>query len=154
MPFFTWVPNYTVGITVVDMQHMQLVDLTNTLYSLKDTKLSPLECLKLIKNAISYVENHFQTEEDIMEARKFELVESHKKEHKDFLGNIIKVVQEFESSGNIDLKSLSKYLKDWIRKHIATVDKQHFKIMMKHGLTNDIADDFNRPLDNLVLEIR
>jgi hemerythrin len=149
MAFFDWVPDYSVDLLVIDNQHKKLVDLTNQIYKLRKSKLSPLECLKIIRSAISYVDEHFSTEEDIMEARKFELIESHKKEHANFITTTLKIINEFEKTGNIDLDNLATFLKTWIIKHIATIDKQHFKIMIKHGLTNEIANDFGRELPAL-----
>ena len=153
MAFFNWLPDYSVGITVVDLQHKALVDLTNTLARLKGRKISPINCVKLLNNAITYVDDHFSTEEDIMEARKFELSDSHKKEHSDFKNNVINVAKEFESTGKIDLNGLATYLREWIINHISKIDKQHFKIMKKAGLTDEIASIYNRPLQGFTVEI-
>jgi hemerythrin len=149
-----WYSIYSVGIDCVDRQHKALLAYTNQLYDVRNKQLAAIEKLRLIRNALSYVDAHFKTEEDIMLAIGFDKYDDHKKEHTDLVKTVFSVIADFEASGQINVKALADYLAKWIVNHIAKTDRIHFKNMIDKGLTNEFALKYVRKFERFVNIVR
>jgi hemerythrin len=122
--FVDWDDRYSLGIPLIDAQHKRLIVITNDLHfacQASDGKLDE-RFKEAVHNAVAYVQYHFSTEEKIMEKVKYPDFAKHKKEHNDFVKEILTKVKEFEK-GNIFVPiSFVIYLRDWVLTHIAITD--------------------------------
>jgi hemerythrin len=125
--FIPWSDRYRLGIPLIDEQHKKLIDMTNTLYEgcRGGDETAKAYFLRTIHEAVDYVRFHFTTEEKILERISYPDLEAHKKEHEDFVKEIIRQVQAFQEGKQFVPNIFVRYLRDWVFTHIAVSDKQY-----------------------------
>jgi len=126
-----WNDDLSCGIALVDEQHKGLIALVNTmLEQVDDGHLQERESFNAITAGIvSYVGNHFMTEEKIMLDAKLSGYDAHKKEHDNFKLAFAEYIRNYESGNEFALPKFTKFLKEWILSHIAQVDKRCFECL-------------------------
>jgi hemerythrin len=122
-----WNDAYSVGVKLIDDQHKGLVALTNELAQgcSRGGGEAEIYFMKAIQGAVKYVKIHFTTEEIIMERLHYPEFLIHKKEHEDFVAEVLRDVKEFEQGKKVVPITLVKYLQDWVLTHIAKSDKKY-----------------------------
>ena len=123
-----WQNSYSVGIGLIDKQHMKLIELTNKLFSScmagKERTKSDSIFLEVIQEIVSYVSYHFSTEEKVMERVNYPEYKAHRYEHTSFAREVLSKIEEF-NAGKINTPlSFVYYLRDWVLHHIAVNDKK------------------------------
>jgi hemerythrin len=143
----TWEDSYSVGIELIDNQHKELINMTNQLFlgCSREGKIAEIYFLRTIQGAVKYVKVHFTTEEIIMERIKYPEFAIHKKEHEDFVTEVLHQVKEFEKAHDFSPLGFARYLQEWVLNHIAKSDK-------KYGAFIDALRNKGE-LDNSALEI-
>jgi hemerythrin len=127
-----WHNSYSVGIPLIDDQHKELINLTNQLYeSTLGNKDSKVIFMRTIRGAVDYVGYHFSTEEMVMQRVQYPDLAAHKKEHNDFVREVLKEVEEFKSGKKYTPNAFVRYLKDWVLSHIAVSDKRLGDYLLK-----------------------
>ena len=123
-----WHPSYSIGINLIDEQHMELINLTNRLFrscmSGQGLEYSKNIFLDSIHDAVNYVGYHFGTEEKIMERINYPEFKNHKKQHTDFVKEVFIKVDDINSGRYPNPLSFVYFLKDWVLHHIAVCDKK------------------------------
>ena len=141
----TWHNSYSVGIKLIDEQHMKLIGLANKLFgsymSGHEKTKSDSIFTSIISEIKEYVVYHFITEERVMERINYSSYKIHKEEHIIFAQGIFHRLDEFNHGKSNASLSLAYYLKDWIHQHVAISDKQlgmYLLDMKKKGLLDRI----------------
>ena len=134
----TWQDSYSVGIKTFDEQHRKLIDMTNELYSsyFETETLSSFVFRDIIRLLVDYIKHHFSTEEKVMEKINYYKYREHKKEHVDFIKEVLAKVNDFHSGKTNTSLPFVRFLKDWILHHIAVCDKEmgsHVRIYIKNN---------------------
>jgi hemerythrin len=121
-----WHDSYSVGIRLVDDQHKELINLTNRLHaaSVMGWENSKAAFMSAIRAAVDYVGYHFSTEEKIMERVGYPEYKHHKKEHTDFVKEVLAQVHDFQADRKVSANDFVLFLKDWILAHVAVCDKK------------------------------
>jgi hemerythrin len=124
--FVEWKDRYSVGIPLIDEQHKKLLEMTNELFLACNysTDSGKAQFKKTAHDAVAYVKFHFATEEKIMELTAYPALESHKKEHADFVRKVFDDVKAFEQGRPLIPNQFVRYLKDWVLSHIAITDSK------------------------------
>ncbi|MCL2382507.1 MAG: bacteriohemerythrin [Treponema sp.] len=134
----TWQNSYSVGIRLVDEQHMHLIKLTNRLFSsclIRKEKTKSVFAAT-VREAVDYVGYHFSTEEKLMERVNYPEFRRHKQEHLDFVREVFSNVEEYNSGRLFAPLSFVYFLRDWILRHVAVTDKKmgdHLLMMKRTG---------------------
>jgi hemerythrin len=133
-----WSNRYSVGIPLIDEQHQKLISITNTLYlgCLKGDEKARAYFMQAIHEAVDYVRYHFSAEEKLMERIDYPDLVNHKKQHDEFVKEILLEVQAFEDGKKFVPNIFVRYLRDWVLTHIAISDKHYADYLMalkKHG---------------------
>jgi hemerythrin-like metal-binding protein len=121
-----WQNSYSVGVRPIDDQHMELIRLTNKLFSscMAGQKRGGSAFLDAIHEAVEYTGYHFGTEEKIMERINYPDYAKHKKEHTDFVREVYIKVEEFKTGKMLAPLQFVYFLRDWVLHHIAVSDKK------------------------------
>ena len=155
-----WQNSYSVGIKVIDDQHMKLVKLTNKLFasciSGNERTKSDSIFMSVVNEVIDYVGYHFSTEEKIMERINYPEYKRHKKEHVDFVKEVLAKVGEFKTSKANTSLYFVYFLRDWILQHIAVNDKKLGKYILdlrKEGGLEQIVLKVKRNVETNQLQV-
>ena len=121
-----WQSTYSVGMKLIDEQHMELIKLTNKLFNncLAGHQKSRATFLQTIREAVDYVGYHFGTEEKVMERVNYPDYSIHKGQHADFVREVLTKVDEFNSGKPRAPLTFVYFLRDWVLHHIAVSDKK------------------------------
>jgi hemerythrin len=119
-----WDDRYSVGIVLLDGQHKKLIRLTNELYQgcLAGNREARVFFLKTIRGVLDYTKFHFSAEEKLMENVGYPRYAEHKKQHEDFVMQMINDVKSFQEGRKFVPNNFVRYLKDWVLSHIAIMD--------------------------------
>jgi hemerythrin len=123
----SWNNSYSVGVPLIDEQHKGLIEATNELFvnCLRGGEAAEMYFMKTIQGAVKYVKTHFTTEEVIMERLKYPEFAVHKKEHEDFVAEVLKQVNAFVEAKTFTPLDFAQYLRTWVLTHIAKSDKRY-----------------------------
>jgi hemerythrin len=121
-----WQNSYSVGVRLIDEQHMELIKLTNKLFEscMAGQEKTRRTFLDTIHMAVDYVKYHFGTEERLMERINYPDLLRHKKEHADFVREVLLKVEDFKAGKSLAPISFVYFLRDWVLQHIAVCDKK------------------------------
>jgi len=138
-PFVVWDDRYSIGVETVDEQHKGLFALTNDLYeACQGSGAVASEHFKgVLQKAVSYVAQHFSTEEEIMKKTDDPGYDEHQKEHDLFVRKVIKEASALEQGGEDAPMVFMNFLRDWIAKHVTGTDikiGQHIEALKKKGV--------------------
>ncbi|MDR0399698.1 MAG: bacteriohemerythrin [Treponema sp.] len=128
-----WRDSYSVGIRLVDDQHKELINICNRLHeaSAMGWEKSQAAFMSAIRAAVDYVDYHFGTEEKIMERINYPEYAAHKKEHADFVKEVLRQVQDFQAGRKVSADDFVLFLKEWVLAHIAVCDKKMGMYLIK-----------------------
>jgi len=134
----TWGDKLSCGIKIIDDQHKRLVGLVNGMFNHVTGNVVQEQDYfdRVIHELIDYAKTHFATEEKILLGTKFSGYADHKKEHENFIRDIIKNVRDYEAGKRFSLSTFTRFLRDWILSHIALMDKQYFEYFKKKAISN------------------
>ena len=131
--FIEWNDGFSVDNAEIDNQHKKLIRIINDLYESRLYQNEYADLEHILDNLYDYIDYHFETEEHYMAKCRFEGIDAHIKEHKDFLKKIITFRNEFES-GNYNIsEDVYQFLKEWLVNHILYSDRQYMKALKEHG---------------------
>ncbi|GMO55251.1 MAG: hemerythrin family protein [Treponemataceae bacterium] len=142
-----WEYRFSLGIPIIDKQHQQLVALTNKLYSacLLDSASMRQQFKQTMHEAVDYVRYHFSTEEKLMALLEFTGTDEHKKQHENFVREVLQTVKDFEGGKQFVPNTLVRYLREWIFSHIAVYDKrlaEYVQNAKKTGKVDEMLKNF------------
>lgn len=126
MAILNWNNQLVLGIDSVDEQHRHLIDLANQLDEAVALGTDRDTLIKIVNSLIEYTVHHFQDEEQLMSASKYNptVYAVHEAEHKEFMAKMMTIQSEVEADINALSKDLMDYLVDWLCHHVLSTDKQ------------------------------
>jgi hemerythrin len=139
-----WDDRYSIGIPLIDEQHKELLRQTNDLYAacLKSEEEARAFFKMVIHSMVEYVGVHFSTEEKMLEKIKYPDFEEHKRQHDEFVKEVLAHVQAFEEGKKLVPNNFVRFLKDWLLAHIAVSDKKYSTYIFdlkKQGTLSDLT---------------
>lgn len=130
-PFAQWKKEYEIGLLEVDQQHQNLLKIMNELYSglykdgwLRSSVERKSAFRRTAKQAVEYVKIHFSTEENYMIKFGYPDFKNHRKQHIQFVRELLNDVDKFEKGDSEAPEKFLHYLKDWLLNHIAEEDSK------------------------------
>ena len=150
MQAFVWNARYETGITAVDEQHRQLVEIVNALgEALISGRSSEGSLVATFNQLADYAQFHFAEEEALMQqAHMLELQTSlHQQHHRQFVDQLSSMWSgraEFENPAEV----LHGFLSSWLTFHILEEDQSMARQIehMAHGLSPQKAYEQERAL--------
>ena len=128
-----WDTRFKLSISVIDKQHHRLVQLTNRLHKacLESPETANQSFIETVREAAKYVRFHFSTEENLMLLVDFPGYAAHKKEHENFIREVITHHDKFNQAKYLVPNRFVLFLKEWILSHIAVCDKEMADFIIK-----------------------
>lgn len=130
---FIWDKNWEIGISSIDQQHRELVDIINKLgEAMKERKAAEVVST-VVAELTAYTRKHFTFEESLMHKYKYPDLDAHKPYHTKFIAKLVEF-QEKIDSGNIAIGvQMYNFLGDWLRNHIRGTDTKYAEVIKAKG---------------------
>jgi hemerythrin len=129
-----WDDRLSVGISDIDKQHQQLLELCNKAFRAISKGMTEAEFKEIIAELRQFVKLHFTTEEELMEKHKYPRRDEHRAEH----AKLTQTVKEFHTSGyrheHVPPEELKAFLTNWIINHIIRHDLSYVKHFKEKGV--------------------
>ena len=140
----SWSETYSTGIRLIDVQHKELVTLTNNLYRSCLTDNEGIAFKKAMQQMVDYVSFHFSAEIELLKQINYPDILDHQKQHEDLIKSILDAAKDYEDGKKFVPNQFVRTLKDWVFSHIAIADKLYASYILdqkKKGLLSDSQID-------------
>lgn len=136
MLYLEWNEKFETGISEVDFQHRNLVNMINNLA--KNGSEPPGEARNFavritLEQLIDYTVYHFKAEEALMHEAKYAHEQEHHKAHELLKSRALGFAKKIDEGEDV-LNDLLAFLKEWLQKHILITDMQYVADMKAAGL--------------------
>ena len=125
-----WSDNLSVGISVLDEQHKQLIGMINLLVEFSNDSLVLENITKTLRKITQYAVTHFEDEERIMIDQSYPDYIRHSAQHTSFIMKTASVHSINIMSDDDTSIMIVEYLREWLTDHILEEDmnyKQFYK---------------------------
>ena len=129
-----WDDKYSVGISKIDDEHKQFINIINNAIATNEHNDDPEELKKLLHSITMYAINHFSTEETYMIEFNYPEYQYHKEEHHDFSRKVIAYCERVNDGDSQISNEILEYLKRWLINHIQVTDKKYVDCFIRNGL--------------------
>ncbi len=125
MALFEWDDSFSVGIDMVDKQHMILVRAINLLDMAVKANSGDKLLSAIFETLADYTDVHFTYEEQLFETYGYPDAEAHKAQHTALLEKVLDLKREWEA-GNAEIgQEVLDFLVDWLQSHILGSDQAY-----------------------------
>ena len=125
MPYLEWTPELDVGVGAMNTEHQKLIELMNHFADLAKKGVPRPEAAKALEALGQYTVEHFQHEEQVMEAMGFPELAKHQRIHRSLLEQFAEHAARFNRTG--EHEELLMFLKVWLKSHIKGIDTKYGK---------------------------
>jgi hemerythrin len=122
--YVSWSSAYSVGLSKIDEQHQKWLNILNNFHDAVQKGQGPLFVLKTLKEFHDYTEYHFSEEEKLFLKYNYPESEFHIKAHREMIWKITHLDNDFAKNKIITSIKTLETLKDWLIKHILSLDKE------------------------------
>jgi hemerythrin len=129
-----WDDKYSVGISRIDDEHKQFVDIINKAIATKEHNGNPEELREVLHRITMFAINHFATEENYMIEFNYPEYQYHKEEHHDFSKKAIEYCERVADGDSQISNEILEYLKQWLVNHIHVTDQKYIDCFKRNGL--------------------
>ncbi len=109
------------GIEEIDRQHRRLISLMDQLYDAASDEIVAGAAREIANDLFNYFDEHFTSEEALMESAGYPGIEAHKREHDSIIQKISSIFHD-EKFSPMDLHWL---LYQWLVQHVLTSDSDY-----------------------------
>ncbi|WP_395007370.1 bacteriohemerythrin [Undibacterium sp.] len=134
MVYFQWNSALSVGNTLIDCDHQNLIDIVNELYTAADLKQDCDILGDILQRLFDYTSEHFDREEEMMKLTGYPGFESHKMQHKKLLERVVRLQVSLAEKREYVAKETAELLKFWLTSHIYMADKELAMAIQKSGV--------------------
>lgn len=134
MEFIEWNDSLSVGVSVFDKEHKQLISLVNKLNHALAAGSAKKTMEDILKSLVNYTKIHFKHEEEYMTLYDYPEYSKHKQEHDALTSQVMDFAQRYESGKASFSLELMNFLKDWLVKHIMGSDMQYKEFFRSKGV--------------------
>ena len=110
---------FQIGHAEIDLQHQHLMQLINELVDQLD---QPGDILNDLVKLVEYARDHFQFEEELLEASQYSDIEQQHQFHNQYLD---KMDEFIANSATLHRRDIVSYLTNWWEKHILIEDMRY-----------------------------
>ena len=135
MTLLTWNHACAVGVKAMDEQHAILMD------TLNEIRLSLVhgqrreQVSEALNRLIEFTRMHFASEEQLLERHGFPGIGEHRDAHQKLLGQLEDAALRAQHNGEIHMKSMLLFLRDWYTTHIEGLDQLYGEWLNARGIS-------------------
>ncbi len=133
--YLQWDNKYSVGVELMDSQHIKLIGMINDLHAGIKAKKSKEALGRVIGDLVDYTVTHFSEEERIMLKSGYPDYDSHVKKHNDFVNQVRDFKANYAAGKIVMTVTMMGFLFDWLMNHIYTVDKKYSEHFNSKGIS-------------------
>lgn len=116
-----WIPEYSVGNKKMDEQHKLLFNIINDFFH-KDDKQGAIE---IFHDISSYINVHFEAEENLLKQINYPYSEEHIKKHNELRHKFHAIQARLNDYDIDDHHKIAMFLYNWLAKHILKADMEY-----------------------------
>ncbi len=121
--YIHWDALYSINIEKIDEQHKKWFQILNNFYKAFKKGQGQLFVMGTLKEFFDYTQYHFAEEEKLFKKYNYPQMDAHIKTHKQLIWEITHMYNETGNNNIILSLKTIELLKDWLIKHILTLDK-------------------------------
>ncbi len=125
----TWDRGFQFGLEAIDQQHRHLVDLVNQLHGAMRRRAGKTVLATTLEELAHYTVQHFETEEQLMEASGYADLDGHRNLHAKLVDQVLDFQKRFDSGDATVSMDLMTFLRDWLLDHIDKVDRKYVPVL-------------------------
>ena len=122
MSLIEWKDEFSVGVSSVDLEHRELIELINDLHDLMGQGTPEDRVVASLGEIFAVISAHFALEEKFMRDTGYEAFAEHKEDHEALLDELRDIMDRVEDDGSYDENRLSRELESWFTEHFRTHD--------------------------------
>lgn len=150
MAHLEWQNGFSVGLEVLDQQHMRIIDYLN---ALDDTDVNDRALIaRILDETIDYTQTHFTYEETLMEEASYPFLRAHTRVHELFTHRVADYKRRFDAGEDV-ARELHETLAHWLVRHIKREDADYAKYLRAH-FVKAAAASRPTPAPGLIARIR
>lgn len=119
-----WRSEYTVGVPAIDQQHQYLFSLGARLGRAAEENQSNNDLSNIVKELVTYANEHFAFEEKVMEQAGYENLAYHRAMH-EFMRTRLGLLQAQLAKGFLSRDELTEFMETWLTEHIIMEDMRY-----------------------------
>lgn len=128
-----WSEMMSVGVPILDADHRVLIGLINHLHRSIGDAEEYAAVGSVLRSLEEYATNHFDREERMMVAGRFPALESHRRTHDGFVGEVERLQRRYEADHtSVRARECLTFLNRWLIDHICTSDMGYRTSLIGH----------------------
>ena len=131
MALITWTDELNLGISKIDDQHRQLVDIINEFGEASQKGKGSRVMNKILNELVGYTQEHFADEERLLAEADYPQLKQHQAQHRQLLQKIERFQFDFNQGGKRITSKVEEFLTYWLTNHILGDDKIYATYMKK-----------------------
>jgi len=130
MSLIEWRKEFETGISEVDHEHKELVDLINTLHEQLESETTRETIKTFLGEIFARISAHFALEETVMRKHAYDEYADHKADHEKLLDDLRDIMDDFDHGTSVDYKdALGTTVRNWFIEHFKTRDARLHKML-------------------------
>ena len=143
MAKISWKNEYSVGHSLLDLQHQQMIKIINTLIDHSNASADSETISDTLANMREYANRHFETEERLLRKYRYLEVEEQHKQHMYFIKRASELAVETINQDPAVARDILDFLGTWWVTHILKWDMKYKNFLLEK--VPDLMVPFIRP---------
>lgn len=122
---FQWCDDYCLNIEVVDAPQQQMLKLMNQLNEMRENDSDVRSIAEALTEMTEFARNFFRSEERMLNRFNYPEYQEHRKEHRDFIKNIIMFRRWFAEDAAKLTDDVFEFFRVWVSHHILVSDQRY-----------------------------
>lgn len=138
MSLVAWSDKLSVGVSVIDAEHKELINLLKDVHEAIETGQRREVLGAALDVLIAHTVAHFAHEEILFAETGYPDAEAHKNEHKALIEQILDVQRGYRAGELILSPDVLKFLRRWLILHIKTSDMKYGRYQIEKEMANGL----------------
>lgn len=134
METISWDSSFSVGVARLDEQHKRIIGMINLMISAPDNTVKSETISETLTRMTQYAEEHFVTEEQLMEDHGYPDFLAHRDEHREFWKKTETLCMDTMQEHTDLPVDILEFLRGWWNQHILTTDMKYRTFFNERGV--------------------